>query len=155
MNDYIATMRKMIGHNTLLTVGCGAIIEDAGGRALFQKRSDYGVWGIPGGLLEVGERVENALIREVLEETGLLIRDISLFGIYSGEKGFAQYENGDKVFSVQLVFHTIQYAGVLQPSDEGGELSFRQKNHIPHEVNPHQAPFIKDWVAGVKTPVIK
>ncbi|MGD7043055.1 hypothetical protein [Jeotgalibacillus proteolyticus] len=49
MNDYIATMRKMIGHKTLLTVGCGAIIEDAAGRALFQKRSDYGQWGIPGG----------------------------------------------------------------------------------------------------------
>ncbi|MGD7043056.1 hypothetical protein [Jeotgalibacillus proteolyticus] len=95
------------------------------------------------------------MIREVLEETGLTIRDVSLFGIYSGEKGLAQYENGDKVFSVQLIFHTTHFTGVLQPSDEGRELSFRHKNDIPQEVNPHQSPFIEDWAAGIKTPVIK
>ncbi|KIL43255.1 NUDIX hydrolase [Jeotgalibacillus campisalis] len=155
MNDYIAAMRKVIGHEMLLTVGCGAIIEDEHGRALFQKRTDHEQWGIPGGLLEIGEKVEDALIREVREETGLEIRNVSLFGIYSGEKGFAQYENGDKVFSIQLVFRTTQYDGVLQTSAEGSELSFRHKNNIPQEVNPHQLPFIEDWAAGVQTPVIK
>jgi hypothetical protein len=34
MNDYIKTMRKMIGNETLLTVGCGAIIIDKFGRIL-------------------------------------------------------------------------------------------------------------------------
>ncbi len=34
MNDYIKTMRQMIEHETLLTIGCGAIIEDDIGRIL-------------------------------------------------------------------------------------------------------------------------
>jgi hypothetical protein len=29
MNDYVKTMRKLIGSETLLTVGCGALIEDS------------------------------------------------------------------------------------------------------------------------------
>lgn len=50
MNDYIKTMRKMIGHETLLTVGCGAIILDKFGRILLQRRTDLDIWGIPGGI---------------------------------------------------------------------------------------------------------
>ncbi|MFJ8089233.1 hypothetical protein ACIQ7N_13630 [Lysinibacillus sp. NPDC095746] len=37
MNDYIKMMRQMIGHETLLAIGCGAIIEDDRGRILLQR----------------------------------------------------------------------------------------------------------------------
>lgn len=40
MGDYIQSMRKWIGHETLFTVGCGAIIEDGLGRILLQHRKD-------------------------------------------------------------------------------------------------------------------
>lgn len=56
------------------------------------------------GNLELGETFEDTVKREVLEETKLSINSVKLFGIYSGEKGFAQYGNGDKVFSVQIIF---------------------------------------------------
>lgn len=46
MIDYIKTMRSMIGHNTLLTIACGAIIEDLNGRILLQRRKDFFDWGI-------------------------------------------------------------------------------------------------------------
>ncbi|MGE6515924.1 NUDIX domain-containing protein [Lysinibacillus sphaericus] len=69
MNDYIKTMRQMIGHETLLTIGCGAIIEDDIGRILLQKRTDNNIWGIPGGILEIGETFEETVKREVFEET--------------------------------------------------------------------------------------
>lgn len=40
MNDYIQSMRRLIGQETLITVGCGAIIEDEHGRILLQRRKD-------------------------------------------------------------------------------------------------------------------
>ncbi len=155
MNDYIKTMREMIGHETLLTVGCGAIIEDKFGRILLQKRTDYDIWGIPGGILEIGETIEETAKREVFEETNLTINQVLLFGIYSGKNGFAQYANGDKVFSIQVIFHTTDYCGILQPNNESRQLSFLFKDEIPKNLNSHQAPFILDWLNGVHTPIIK
>jgi ADP-ribose pyrophosphatase YjhB (NUDIX family) len=155
MSDYIKTMRKMIGHETLLTVGCGAIIVDQLGRILLQRRKDLDVWGIPGGVMELGETFEETLKREVLEETNLSIKNIKLFGIYSGKTGFSQYPNGDKVFSVQIIFYVEQYDGILKSNSESRELRFLYKEEIPKNLNPSQAPFILDWINGVETPVIK
>ncbi|WP_406945586.1 NUDIX hydrolase [Halobacillus sp. SY10] len=156
MNDYIQTMRQMIGHETLLTVGCGAIIEDDHGRILLQKRADRGVWGIPGGLLEIGETFDSAVKREVKEETGLNMISMDLYGIYSGESGFATYENGDRVFSVQIVFRSSSYEGKLTTNHESKRQAFFHAEEI-HEnlLNPHQAPFIRDWLKGVSIPVIR
>ncbi|MGG4489836.1 NUDIX hydrolase [Metabacillus idriensis] len=155
MNDYVKTMRKFIGQETLLTVGCGAIIEDEQGRILLQQRTDYGIWGIPGGLLELGETFEEAVLREVLEETGLSLNKLELFGIYSGVKGFSKYSNGDQVFSVQIIFHTTDYTGILTTNNESKEISFLHQNELPENINPHQSPFILDWVNGVQAPIIK
>lgn len=112
MSNYIQTLRNLIGNQTLLTVGCGAIIEDDKGRILLQQRTDHSEWGIPGGLLELGETFEETVKREVCEETGLTLEDLNLFGIYSGKNGFAEYENGDKVYSVQVIFFTKNSLGI-------------------------------------------
>jgi len=155
MNDYIKTMRALIGHETLVTIGCGAIMEDREGRILLQRKGDPGIWGIPGGIMEIGETFEETVKREVLEETNLHIQQFTLFGIYSGKNGFAQYANGDKVFSVQIIFHVSAYEGSIQMNEEAAELAFVDKMQIPSNLNPHQAPFIMDWVNGMKTPVIR
>jgi 8-oxo-dGTP diphosphatase len=65
-------------------VGVGAVII-ADGRVLLVKRGHpplAGEWSIPGGMLEVGERVREAAVREVLEETGLTVEPADLLGVY-------------------------------------------------------------------------
>lgn len=47
--NYIKEMRRYIGHETLLTVGCGIIIEE-NDQILLQHRRDEDNWCIPGGL---------------------------------------------------------------------------------------------------------
>ncbi|SRR6266568_2414899 len=58
-------------------VGVGAVIVDAeGGRALIVRRASEprkGEWSIPGGVLEVGEKLREGVVREALEETGLRV----------------------------------------------------------------------------------
>jgi len=65
-------------------VGVGAIIIE-GDRVVLVKRGHAplaGEWSIPGGVLEVGETLREAAVREVLEETTLEIEPISLLGVY-------------------------------------------------------------------------
>jgi 8-oxo-dGTP diphosphatase len=55
----------------------GAVIRDAAGRLLLIRRGHdphRGSWSLPGGRVEAGESVEQAVEREVLEETGLTVR---------------------------------------------------------------------------------
>jgi mutator protein MutT len=155
MNDYIKAMRKLIGHETLLTIGCGAIIEDDEGRILLQRRADGAVWGIPGGIMEIGETFEQCVTREVEEETNLHVSKLELFGLYSGENAFASYPNGDKVYSIQIIFKVNHFEGKLQRNSESIDLQFFSKEELPLNLNRHQSLFIKDWQTGMKTPIVK
>jgi 8-oxo-dGTP diphosphatase len=62
---------------TVLRVQCvGAVIKDAGGRLLLIKRRNEpgaGLWSLPGGRIEPAETDEQAVVREILEETGLRV----------------------------------------------------------------------------------
>lgn len=65
-------------------VGLGAIIID-GLRVLLVKRAHpplQAQWSIPGGVLEVGELVRDAAVREAREETGLIVEPGELLGVY-------------------------------------------------------------------------
>jgi 8-oxo-dGTP diphosphatase len=65
-------------------VGVGAIIID-NGRVLLVKRGHaplLGEWSIPGGVLEVGEMLRQAAIREAREETGLEVEPGELLGVF-------------------------------------------------------------------------
>ena len=56
-------------------VGVGAVIVDDGNVVLIRRRYEplKGHWSLPGGMVEVGETLETALAREMLEETGLVV----------------------------------------------------------------------------------
>jgi 8-oxo-dGTP diphosphatase len=78
-------------------VGVGAIILD-GDQILLEKRKNSpgkGKWAVPGGLVELGENVEQAVIREVKEETGLEVDEPRLVDVANyvslGEKGAVMY----------------------------------------------------------------
>ncbi len=70
--SYIENLRNVVGHQPLILVGTAVAVINNEGEILLQKRRD-GVWGVPGGFMELGESTEEAGRREVLEETGLEI----------------------------------------------------------------------------------
>jgi mutator protein MutT len=66
-------------------VGVGAVVLDRNGRVLLAKRAHEplkGEWSLPGGAVEVGEALEAAVIREVLEETGVQVEVDSVVEVF-------------------------------------------------------------------------
>ncbi len=62
-------------------VGCGAVIQRADGAVLLVKRGrqpEQGHWGLPGGKVDWMEKVEDTVVREVREETGLHVAVVRL-----------------------------------------------------------------------------
>lgn len=152
--NYIQDMRQLIGSHILMTVGCGIILEK-NNQILLQHRKDNDVWGIPGGVMEPGETFVEAALRETWEETGLAAENLELFGLYSGKEGFAEYQNGDKIFSVQIIFHTTDFAGdLIQEASESHEHRFFSRSNLPN-LNAHQERFILDWVNKSNLPIVK
>jgi 8-oxo-dGTP diphosphatase len=67
-------------------VAAGAFVTNAEGQVLMIKSPRYGDWEFPGGQVEEAETIPHALEREVLEETGIVVRLKSLVGIYSNTR---------------------------------------------------------------------
>ena len=73
MGNYVSELRRLVGSRPLLLVAAGVVVRASYGAILLQRRTDDGLWGLPGGALEPGDSLEEAARRELLEETGLVV----------------------------------------------------------------------------------
>ena len=95
---YIMDLRALVGHRPLIQVGSCVILEDPQGRILLQQRTDDRLWSFSAaGSMEPGETAEEAIRRELLEETGLTARALELYGVFTGPQEHHVYPNGDEV----------------------------------------------------------
>lgn len=130
--------------------GADAAVFDEQGRVLLQCRSDFKVWGLPGGSVEVGEKVEQAVRREVKEETGYDVEVVRLVGVYS-DPAFTttRYPSGDVVHYVSLLFECRVTGGRLRTDSEGEStaLAFFPPDALPADLLREHAPRIADAAA--------
>ena len=130
--DYVKSLRKKIGHGSIILVGTNVIVLNKHGQILLQKRKDIGVWWIPGGYLELSETIEDCAKRELLEETGLIANKMELVNVFSGKDFFCKYPNGDKVQNVLCLFETSDVKGKLVNNcTESADLRFFRFDELP------------------------
>jgi 8-oxo-dGTP pyrophosphatase MutT (NUDIX family) len=96
-------------------VAAGAFVSNSQGQVLMIKSPRYGDWEFPGGQVEESETVPHALEREVLEETGIVVRVKSLIGIYS---------NTRKPSIVNMDFVCEYISGEPKPSAESSQVEW-------------------------------
>jgi 8-oxo-dGTP pyrophosphatase MutT (NUDIX family) len=147
MNNYVKTMRSMIGTKPLLICGASVIvIRD--GQILLQKRKDNGCWGYHGGCLELGEYLEDAAKRELYEETGLKVKSMKLYGIFSGPELHYVYPHGDEVYNVDTVYVSDDFEGELNADAvEVSELRWFPFNDVPENLSPPVSGIIREFIS--------
>lgn len=121
----------------LLQDGAAAIIVNEDGQILLQSRADRDKWGVPGGCQELGERFEDAVIREVKEETNLDVTEdnLELIGIISGNSRRNDYPNGDVVINNTALYCVRNYTGELKWDSESKEMRFFDLDNLPKNQN--------------------
>ena len=123
----------MVGSKPVIMVTAGVVIFNDVGELLLQHRADGSGWGLIGGFMELGETAEEAARREVLEETGLTVGSLELFGVFStGE--LQTFPSGDQAQIVTASYLTAEVSGTLQLDDEGLELRYFPLDALPEDL---------------------
>lgn len=143
--DYVKWLRSRVGHDLVFLNCASAAIINEKGHLLLQKRRDRNTWGFPGGMIELGESIPEALRREVLEETGYLINILKYIGIYS--KYFDEYPNGDRAQTINSFFLCeIKNQASKVLDSETLELKFFDINNTPELVNQQHHDMLYDLI---------
>ncbi|EJV70444.1 DNA mismatch repair protein MutT [Bacillus mycoides] len=143
---YIEDMRQRVGNHPLILIGSHAIILNENNEILLQLRTDFNCWGIIGGALEYNETLEDAVKREVFEETGLTVKNVELFRTYSGPDFYQIYPNGDQVHGVLVVYICREFQGELVcDQTESKELRFFPLDELPSNLPPVIERIITDF----------
>jgi 8-oxo-dGTP pyrophosphatase MutT (NUDIX family) len=103
ISPYLERLRRRVGKTLLLVPSVTAVIRDARGRVLLARHAE-GAWVAPGGSVEPNEAPADALVREVWEETRLLVEPLRVLGVYGGPEFEVVYGNGDRVSYLMTVF---------------------------------------------------
>ena len=143
--------KEVADANTRVRAGVGVVIRDQRGWILLEKRSDNGMWGLPGGRIEPGESVTEAAMREVKEETGLIITITRLLGVYSEPTNRIVTFSDNVVHLVDILLEAGVVSGELSCSNESEDLQFYDPAALPPEsdiVPPARLP-LQDVLAGL------
>jgi len=114
-----------------------AIVPDSKGGILLIRRTDNSYWSIPGGGVEPGESVSQAVVREVREETGMECEVTELVGIYSNPGHVAAYDDGEVRQEFSICFTARLLGGSARTSDESSAVQFVLPADIPrYDIHP-------------------
>lgn len=150
--SHVEKLRRLLGPQLLLLPSVRAVCEDHRGWVLLQERRDFGNWGPPGGMPEPGESATQAIVREVLEETGLHISGLRPIGFASEPATErVKYPNGDEVHSFTLILHATEWSGELRSTDpETKSLRFHDPLRLP-PMEPCQRRTIEKFLEFKRT----
>ena len=122
---------KRIGKTAELVVACdGVIFDSTKTKMLLTQRADNGQWCLPGGRMESGESASECCVREVLEETGLVVTVERLVGVYSTPNHITEYIDGNRKQGVDIIFETQIINGDVQISEETTDVGYFSKEEM-------------------------
>lgn len=145
---YIEELRALVGHRRVILCGASAVIRNERGELLLQERKEPGGrWCFPGGLMELGESLEETARREVFEETALRLGSLRLIGVYSGADHLCRASNGDEWYVVNAAYACSEYSGEALVNDgESRCLRWFRPEEIPEGLVSSHREILRDYL---------
>ena len=84
---------------------------DPVGRILLLRRKDNELWALPGGVMQPGETIAAAAVREAKEETNIDVEITGLVGVYSDPRHVIAYANGEVRQEFNVAFEVVPCPG--------------------------------------------
>lgn len=125
--------------NPFLTVD--AIIEIDNGIILIKRKNPPPGWAIPGGFVDYGETLEDAVIREAKEETGLNISLVRQFHTYSAPKRDPRHHTVSTIFIATA-------SGNPVAADDALEVKIFTRDTLPEEIAFDHRKILEDYFEG-------
>jgi 8-oxo-dGTP pyrophosphatase MutT (NUDIX family) len=141
ISDYLRKLRSKVGHELLLVPSVTMIVrdDDKKDRILLVKLADVAdMWLLPGGSIDPDESPRDAAIREMQEETALLVEPFRIIGVYGGPEYRVVYPNGDVVSYVMTAFECKVVSGEATPDyEETVEVRWFSESELDSIPTPH------------------
>ena len=130
--SYLMELRGLVGRRLLLVPSVAAVIRDGAGQLLLHEKASGEGWSLPAGAIEPGETPQEAVIREVREETGLVVAPVGILGVFGGHGFRHTYPNGDEVEYVVTLFRcAVVEAGGHWTDSETKALGYFTPDTLP------------------------
>jgi len=111
----------------------GVLIQENSILLVQRKREPFqGYWALPGGFVEYGEQTENAVVREVLEETGLQTHVQCVVGVYSDP------HRDPRGHTITIVYLLHYRQGTPQAGDDAATAKFFKLHQLPPLAFDHE-----------------
>jgi ADP-ribose pyrophosphatase YjhB (NUDIX family) len=147
--SYFGQLRALAGADrALISVGSRCVLRDGDGRVLLVRRSDNGTWALPAGMMELGESLRDCAVREVREETGLQVHELTPFAVYtrSPDKGPDMY--GNTYQHITLTVRIDAYEGdLLRTTDETTDAQWFTPGALPEPLREGVRRTLNDLAA--------
>lgn len=142
-DEYWRMLRRFIGAAGYIQPRAAAAVWDAKGRLLLYQRRDSGLWALPGGGMQLGERLDMTAVRETAEETGVHAVPVRLLAVYSDPAAWTfRVENGHETRFITALFACrATHIPPLRPTPDALDVGF-----FP----PHALPPLDDRFGGAR-----
>ena len=142
--------RQLSKEQNVIFVGTGILLINNENRVLLACRTDNGQWSLPGGSLEIGETLEECIVRETREETGIIIKECDIH--LNSAKSILEpiIKNGREIFVVSVTYWTKKYDDIDMQIDSReftkySWLSYKEIQTINELITPYSRVAIEEY----------
>jgi ADP-ribose pyrophosphatase YjhB (NUDIX family) len=138
-----------------IVVAVTVFVTDDQDRLLLIRRTDNGLWALPGGAQEIGEYIAETASRETREEAGVEVEVVDDVGIYTNPNHVVEFSDGEVRQQFSICFRARYLSGTPATSDESSDARWVGRDELDSlDIHPSMRLRIDHGYAQRRTPYI-